>query len=183
MIRIIGIGNRMHGDDGIGPCLAYALRKCSARVEGVNIIPLDLPNHGDIALLEEPDIIVFVDASPERGVRVYRLEPSRLSSLEMVRLAQAGSGHAISPITLVALASAAGLIEGKEVYLLTIGPLEPGFGSGLSPKAVELGVEAVRRLVGLLSGKGVDVRADEGCIHSVLSGACSDPLTPLDEIS
>lgn len=179
MIRIVGIGNRMYGDDGIGPCLAYALLRCSDRAEGLSIIPLDLPSHGDIALFEEPDVILLIDASPEPGVRLYRLESGNLSGTEMLRLAQAGAGHSISPITLVALAASAGLLKEKEVYLLTVGPLEPSFGVGLSDWSIELALRALDEITRFLRSHGIEIRVRPECVHSLLKGLCSDPLSPL----
>ncbi|MCE4628527.1 MAG: hypothetical protein F7C34_05220 [Desulfurococcales archaeon] len=177
------MGNRMHGDDGIGPCLAYALLKCSDRPKGLSIFPLDLPSHGDIALFEEPEVILLVDATPEPGVRLYRLEPKNLSDTEMLKLAQAGAGHSISPITLVALAASAGLLEGKRVYLLALGPLEPSFGRGLSDRAIDIALKAIDEIIRFLESHGCEIRVSLECVHSLLAGPCSDPLAPLSEAS
>jgi hydrogenase maturation protease len=150
LIRIIGIGNRMHGDDGLGPCLAYALSKCGNWSNNFSFIPLDLPNHGDIALLEDPDTIIIIDTSLEPINEIFSVDPTNISALDAVRLAQSGSGHSITPITLLALAHIVGVLTDKRVFLQLIGPLEPAFGRGLSSRAVELGLEAARKIESFL---------------------------------
>ena len=180
MIRIIGIGNRIYGDDGIGPCTAHVLSKCMKSHARIDVVPLDLPSHGDISLFEEPDTIILLDSSPEPETKVYHVDPENLDEREKLKLAQQGSGHNISPITLIALASMAGLLHGKDIYLILVGPSKPEFGKGLSPQGADLVEVALGKLEKLMRVLGVGLEIDYDCIRSLLAGSCFDPLSPLE---
>ncbi len=183
MIRILGIGNRMYGDDGIGPCIAYTLAKCASNHSQIDIIPLDLPSHGDISLFAEPETIILIDSSPDAETIVYHVNPENLGELEKLELAQQGAGHNISSITLIALADNAGLLREKEIYLILVGPCQPEFGTGLSPQGILLAEKAVMKLKELMGELGIGLKIDYDCVRSLLSGTCSDPLSPLEDSS
>ncbi|GAB6148370.1 hydrogenase maturation protease [Stetteria hydrogenophila] len=182
MLRIIGIGNRIYGDDGVGPCLAAALKRCS-RYDGekLSIVSLDLPSHGDVALMEGADVIILLDAAVDGETRLYKVDLDRALPDELMDLAMSSAGHGISALNLLALARAAGALgRDQEVYMLDIGPLAPSFGSGLSRDAVSKALEALRLLVRVAKSHGYELEVDEGCVRSFLEGPCSDPLLPLD---
>ncbi len=181
MLRIIGIGNRMYGDDGIGPCLAGGLKSCSRyNPREVHIVPLDLPNHGDIVLLKDADHVIFIDSVVDESTMIYKIDVTKATVEELLELAQSGSGHGISPTSLIALAKVSGILSSQTIHLLLIGPLSPSFGEGLSDKAVSLAIDAVGMLVAMVRRQGYAIDVDMECLQSFLRDVCSDPLSPLD---
>jgi len=191
VVKVVGVGNRMYGDDGLGPCLVFALRNCVRSVAGsndgsvrVDYVVLDRPSHGDIGLLEDGDVILFVDSSPQEGIVLNRVELSRASSDDLVEAVGSSAGHNLSPLLLLALAFAAGLLRGKKAYLLTVGPLAPEFGRGLSSVAVKLALKAAATLEHFFKRElGYQASFDFSCVESILAGLCSDPLSELSESS
>lgn len=184
MLRIIGLGNRIYGDDGIGPCLAAALKSCSNQIHrNIEIIPLDLPSHGDITYLMGADSIILIDSILDDETKLYRIDINKATPSELLELAQSGSGHGLSPTTLVAWAKASGILVDQAVYLLVIGPLTPSFGKGLSDSAIVKAMQALDGLVRAASHHGYELNVDERCVYSFLKDVCSDPLLPLDSDS
>jgi hydrogenase maturation protease len=127
-LLVIGYGNTLRRDDGVGPKVAAALERL--RLQGVLTIacPQLTPELADP--LSRAGAAVFVDASVEhRGpVRLRQLGPADSSQI---------LAHAADPRVLLALARS---------WMLTIPAKELGFGERLSRPAA-LGLRDAVRLV------------------------------------
>jgi hydrogenase maturation protease len=129
---VIGYGNALRGDDGIGP--AVAERVAGWDLPGVRAlaVPQLVPELAEV--IAGASRVVFVDASlgPEGGsVQVEALRPAdRLEAL----------GHTGDPRTLLALAAA---VFGRcsPAWIVHVGAERFAFGDGLSP-AAERGIAA-----------------------------------------
>jgi hydrogenase maturation protease len=140
-VLVIGYGNPLRGDDGLGPHVAEALaaRGCT----GVRVLtrPQLVPELA--ADLAAARLAVFVDT---------REGPAR-SVVSMVRItpgeAEDWTTHRADPRALLALARA---IYGRApaAWWVTVGGLEFGLGEGLSPAAREGARAAVARIEAIL---------------------------------
>ncbi|MEY2645430.1 MAG: hypothetical protein RLZZ611_2079 [Cyanobacteriota bacterium] len=94
---LIGIGNRLRGDDGAGPRLIDNLTAAGAgRLQSLSVHQLT-PEHA--ALVAGASAVLFVDACPVR----------RRLALEAIATAASGGGsfsHQLSPARLLALSEA-----------------------------------------------------------------------------
>lgn len=139
ILMVIGFGNSLRCDDGVGPKAVLAIEELG--LPGVRTLacPQLTPELADP--LSKVDNAVFVDAAVDhRGaVRLRRLTPSSSSQV---------LAHAAGPRVLLALARDA-FGRSPEAWMLTIPAEDLGFGEHLSPAAI-LGladaVQAVRRL-------------------------------------
>jgi hydrogenase maturation protease len=138
-LLVIGFGNTLRSDDGVGPRVALAVEDLC--LPGVRTLacPQLTPEMADP--LSQVDGAVFVDAAVGRRgpVHLRRLTPSHSSQV---------LAHAAEPRVLLALARDA-FGRSPEAWMLEIPVEELGFGEHLSPAATRgLGnaVQAVRRL-------------------------------------
>jgi hydrogenase maturation protease len=120
MLLVIGYGNELRRDDGVGPHVARAVAAWGERgVRALAVHQLTPELTEDIAGAEE---VVFVDAAAE---------------LSFAPVAAAASGalteHACGPAALLALAEA---LYGRRpaAWLLTVPARDLDFGEGLSPE-------------------------------------------------
>jgi hydrogenase maturation protease len=145
-LLVIGYGNTLRRDDGVGPRVAAELEEL--RLPGVLTLacPQLTPELADP--VSQAAAVVFVDASVERRgpVRIRRLDPSDSSQI---------LAHAADPRILLALArDAFGRVP--QAWMLTIPARELGFGERLSrPASLGLrdAVRAVRSLHRRLQGR------------------------------
>ena len=135
-LLVIGYGNELRGDDGVGPAVARAVEGWA--LPGVSA----LASHGLTPELAEPmsraDVVVFVDARISNDVEWTELTPGPAPRL----------GHASEPCWLLTLAQA---IDGRaaSAWLVTIPATALDFGEGLSGRAAEgmaLALERIREL-------------------------------------
>ena len=145
-LLVIGYGNTLRSDDGVGPRVAAEVEKLG--LEGVLTMacPQLTPELADP--LSQAEAAVFVDASVDyRGpVRIRRLGPSDSSQI---------LAHAADPNVLLALARDA-FGRAPRAWMVTIPARELGFGERLSrPAALGLrdAVRAVRALHRRLRGR------------------------------
>jgi hydrogenase maturation protease len=142
---IIGFGNPLRGDDGIGPAVA---RRCAGRHPDVECLtPLQLhPEHADA--MRGRDIVLFVDASV--GSAEVRIAP--VGSAEGGRWT---AGHGGSPAALSALCSAMYPDPPGRVFLLEIPAHSFDLGRHLTPMALQHARHAealIEELIPELSG-------------------------------
>lgn len=139
---VIGYGNPLRGDDGVGPEVARRLEG-TAGVRVVTAFQL-LPEHA--AEIAEASAVVLVDAAldvPAGEIRSRRLQPSS-GTRGLPDL------HDLSPEGLLALARE---LAGAEApaFIVTVGVGDVGLGEGLSPEveaAVGRAADAVLELLG-----------------------------------
>ena len=138
-LLVIGYGNTLRRDDGVGPRVAEAV--AALALPGVRALacPLLTPELADP--VSRARVAIFVDAAVDapREVQLRPLEPSESSQL---------MAHAADPRTMLALA--------RDVYghvpkawWLTIPVVKLGFGEELSPEArrgLDRAVEEIQRL-------------------------------------
>lgn len=138
-ILVIGYGNTLRADDGVGPRVAEAVE--ALHLAGVHTLVCQQlsPEHADP--ISRADAVVFVDAAVDAPgeVLLRPLEPSESPQL---------MAHAADPRTMLALARD---VFGKtpKAWWLTIPAVKLDFSETLSPKAesnVQVAVEMIRFL-------------------------------------
>ena len=123
-VCILGFGNRLWRDDGVGSCIAEALQNCPNldSIDG-GFVP---ENHLEIVARKNPDTILMIDAADFGGT------PGEARLLQPGDVALAGiSTHAGSPQMLGKYLEAR---TGARVALLAIQPKDTSEGNELSPE-------------------------------------------------
>ena len=135
-LLVIGYGNTLRGDDGVGPRVAEAIEKLN--LPGVRTLacPMLTPELADpIARAAK---IIFVDAAVDapKEVQWRKLEPNETSQL---------MAHAADPRTMLALARD---VFGRtpEAWWLTIPAVDLGFREEFSPEVQKGLAEAVENI-------------------------------------
>ena len=135
-VCILGFGNRMWRDDGVGSCIAEALQDCPNldSVDG-GFVP---ENHLEVVASKNPDTILMIDAADFGGT------PGETRLLQPGDVAVAGiSTHAGSPQMLGKYLEAR---TGARVALLAIQPKDTSEGNELSPEVSATLKELVEKL-------------------------------------
>ena len=133
---VIGIGNEMRGDDGIGPRVVDAIRPRSD-LETLTVHQL-VPELAE--RIQCAQRVLFVDASLEEQLCLKQLEPSD----------HRGLGHACSPAGLLGWTRLA-YEQAPESWLLSIPGFLFEFGETLSPRAAAYLPKALERIESWLS--------------------------------
>ena len=123
-VCVLGFGNRMWRDDGVGSCIAEALQD-SPNLDSVDggFVP---ENYLEVVASKNPDTILMIDAADFGG------EPGEVRLLQPGDVALAGiSTHAGSPQMLGKYLEAR---TGARVALLAIQPKDTSEGNELSPE-------------------------------------------------
>jgi hydrogenase maturation protease len=137
-LLVIGYGNTLRRDDGVGPKVADALEGLG--LAGVRTLACPLLTPELAEPISRAGLVIFVDAAVDAPLEVQRrkLEPAASSQV---------MAHAASPATLLALARDV-FGHAPEAWLLTIPVAELGIGEALSPLAqrgFELAIEQVKQ--------------------------------------
>jgi hydrogenase maturation protease len=137
-LLVIGYGNTLRRDDGVGPRVAEAVAVLA--LPGVRALacPLLTPELADP--ISRARIAIFVDAAVDapREVQLRKLAPASSSQV---------MAHAASPATLLALARDV-FGHAPEAWWLTIPAEELGIGEEFSPLAqrgLEIAVEEIKK--------------------------------------
>jgi hydrogenase maturation protease len=128
---VIGIGNDMRGDDGVGPRVVNAIPS-RADLETMTVHQL-VPELAE--MIQHAQRVLFVDASMEGQLRLQQLEAS----------AHRGLGHACSPAGLLGWTKLA-YEQVPESWLLSIPGFVFEFGETLSPRTTAYLPEALERI-------------------------------------
>ena len=138
-LLVIGYGNSLRRDDGVGPRVAEAIEEL--QLPGVRTLVCQLltPEYAD--QIARACRVIFVDAAVDRldGVHFRKLEPGETSQL---------MAHAADPRTMLALARDV-FGHAPEAWWLTIPAIHLGFGTDYSPEAeagFHTAVAEIRRL-------------------------------------
>ena len=136
---VIGYGNVLRHDDGVGPRVAEAVE--ALQLPGVRTLICQLLTPELAEPISRARFAVFVDAAVDapKEVQLRKLEPNESSQI---------MAHAADPRTMLALARD---VYGRapEAWWLTIPAVELGFGEELSPEAqrgFETAVEKIKAL-------------------------------------
>ena len=142
---IIGYGNELRGDDGVGPRVAEAVEQL--KLPGVRTLICQQlsPEHAEPVAMAQ--LVVFVDAAVDapREVQFRKLEPAGSSQL---------LAHAADPRIMLALArDVYGHVP--EAWWLTIPALKLDFSEELTPETQRGLKEAVEKIKVLCVQKNV----------------------------
>ena len=135
-ILVIGYGNTLRRDDGVGPGVAEAV--AALALPGVRTLACPLLTPELAEPVSQARMVLFVDAAVDapREVQLRTLAPAESSQI---------MAHAASPATLLALARDV-FGHAPEAWLITIPVEELGIGEEFSPLA-QCGFEAAVRHV------------------------------------
>ena len=136
VVLVIGYGNELRRDDGVGPQAARAVTAWGR--PGVQALAVHQLTPELAEQVASAARVIFVDARPDDGGAV---EVSRLGPVA----ARPGLGHTGDPRELLALVAA---LYGRcpEAWLVTVPTVDLDFGEGLSPAAQRGLSEALRRI-------------------------------------
>ena len=133
---VIGYGNTLRGDDGVGPRVAEAVGKLNLPGVRTLICPLLTPELAEP--ISRAAKVIFVDAAVDapNAVQWRKLEPNETSQF---------MAHAADPRTMLALARD---VFGRvpEAWWLTIPAVDLGFREALSPEVQRSFTEAVEKI-------------------------------------
>ena len=133
---VIGYGNTLRGDDGVGPRVAEAVGQLHLPGVQTLICPLLTPELAD--QISRAEKVIFVDAAVDapKEVQWRKLEPKETSQL---------MAHAADPRTMLALArDVFGHVP--EAWWLTIPAVDLGFREEFSPTVQRASSEAVKMI-------------------------------------
>jgi hydrogenase maturation protease len=138
-ILVIGYGNTLRRDDGVGPSVADAIAALAPPGVRALACPLLTPELADP--ISRASVVIFVDAAVDapREVQMRKLAPADTSQI---------MAHAASPATLLALARDV-FGHAPEAWLLTIPAEDISIGEELSAftrRGLESAVEQIKRL-------------------------------------
>ena len=138
-LLVIGYGNTLRRDDGVGPRVVEALE--ALKLPGVRTLACPLLTPELAEEVARAGVVIFVDAAVDapREVQMRKLAPAASSQI---------MAHAASPATLLALARDV-FGHAPEAWWLTIPVEELGIGEKLSASAqdgVETALREIRKL-------------------------------------
>jgi len=163
-LLVIGYGNSLRCDDGVGLRVAEAIEALNLPSVRTLVTHQLNPEHADP--LARVRRVVFVDAAVDHldGVKLRSLEPGDTTQL---------MGHAADPCTMLALARDV-FGHAPEAWWLTIPAVKLAFGTDFSPEA-EAGFEAavaeIRRIA-----NGICPEADK--INKAADNCCKVEIAP-----
>ncbi len=139
-LLVIGYGNTLRRDDGVGPKVAQMVAALGLPEVRALACPLLTPELAEE--VSRTDVAIFVDAAVDAPpeVRMRKLDPAKSSQVV---------AHAASPATLLALARDV-FGRAPEAWWLTIPIEDLGIGEELSPLATrgfELAVAEIKKCV------------------------------------
>ncbi len=119
-VKVIGMGNRLYGDDAIGSLTAECMNVFDAEANGFQAL-----TH-----IEKDDVVFFIDAMKmDEDFNLFKID------IDKVDYAEIPDPHRLSPIQVVSLSKKSGNVP-KEAYILAIKPERLDW-PGLSDKAIE----------------------------------------------
>jgi len=140
-LLVIGYGNPLRCDDGVGPKVAEAIAELN--LPGVRTLTCHQLSPEYAEPIAQARMVVFVDAAVDapKDVQLRKLEPGKSSQL---------MAHSADPRTMLALARDV-FGHCPEAWWLTVPAVKLGFGEDLSPvtrDGFEVALEQIRTLAG-----------------------------------
>lgn len=140
-VLIIGYGNTLRGDDGVGPRVAEAVGNLCLPGVRTLICPLLTPELADP--ISRAEKVIFVDAAVDapKEVQMRQLQPNQSSQI---------MAHAADPRTMLALARDV-FGRAPQAWWLTIPAVDLGFHEEFSPavqKDFHVAVEKIQAFCG-----------------------------------
>ncbi len=145
-VAIVGVGNRLRGDDGVGSVIAEQLQS----LVGEHVLIVDAEtvpeNYLGLLLDEKPDVVLFVDAV-DFGSQAG----------DWVLLPLSVLGDKIPSTHTVSLKLLGQILEnnGVECWLLAIQPGQIGFGMPMSDAVASTACQLVQMLTQLVDGESI----------------------------
>ncbi len=161
-LLVLGIGNRLFGDDAVGSCIAELLLKDSERsfdVKDGSIGSLNLA----LELLDY-DVVIFVDVATDLENEVEVKELKTNGSLDP-------EAHKSDPQTILGIASALGF--NGSAWVVAIKAEKICFPCSPTEDAIRRGMRAISVLKDLLKKYGYELDVEP----SALSATCASRLT------
>jgi hydrogenase 3 maturation protease len=154
-IVFVGLGNRMLGDDGIGPALLDHLKKYLPHTVDAGVT---LEEYTGVIRRLNPSVIVILDAAD------FGAEPGQIKIImaEEVSLVRIGT-HKISLDIIMEYLSSE---TGAEIFILGIQPDHISYSSSLSPSVDRAARECAEVIISLLCGKNGCENHSSGFIPS-----------------
>ncbi len=176
-ILILGIGNRLLTDDGVGSCFAEALSTFDLP-EWIEVIDGGLGGLNLIDYMEGKEILFLVDAlDPRDGepgqVKLFKVNPKAVEPAEAVRMLVEAGSHGVVPELLVAAADAMGYLP-NESYVLGIVPCLIDLGDGITVPAARGCLKALHILRETLSRRGFSLPVDDHRFKERLREICPE---------
>ncbi len=171
-VLVLGVGNTIMGDDGVGYCFARALAECGGG-EGVDVEAIPALELGALGLLEERSLVVVVDACvvPEgKPGEVYVAEASGVEE-NGVPL----HSHDTDPLKLLALARSLGVTRGRAVVVCVV-PYRIEAGLGVTSEVMGSLARVYHEVARLVEKAGGRLRASLDCVIGWVRERCSSPL-------
>lgn len=144
---LIGYGNPLRGDDGLGWQVAVRYAREAAARPGLRVLPCHQLTPELAESLSEVDRVIFVDAtaeSPPGEIKVVPLSPDPAAPRSFT--------HQCDPPGLLASAHALYGHAPAEAWLVTVGGAEFGYCESLSPTLTNLLPRLDEIINGLLAG-------------------------------
>lgn len=145
-VAIVGVGNRLRGDDGVGSVIAEELQP----VKGEHVLVIDAEtvpeNYLGLLLDAKPDVVLFVDAVDFES-----------QAGDWVLLPLSVLGDKIPSTHTVSLKLLGQILEssGISCWLLAIQPGQIGFGMPMSDAVVATARQLVQMLTQLVDGESL----------------------------
>jgi hydrogenase maturation protease len=145
---LIGYGNRLRQDDGIGSWIADLASGLTPEHEDFRVLAATqlLPEHA--ALIAENDLVIFADSSrslPAGEVNLHRVNPEETQ--------RSGGIHDLAPSGLLSLAREL-YGAAPQAWLLAVGGGQFDLGEGLTIATEKCAAEVLRYLRSVLSDTG-----------------------------
>lgn len=155
---VIGLGNPILGDDGVGWKIAEAL---SSVIPNPSVVEVDTAALGGLSLMERLlgyDRVVLVDSMETGGSPVGSVRIFPLASLPDPMAGHSSSAHDTSLITALKTAESIGAHTPKQVDVVAVEAHDVyDFSEELSPPVAAAVPEAVQVVLGLLQGAPYDL--------------------------
>ncbi|UXD21341.1 hydrogenase maturation protease [Ignicoccus pacificus DSM 13166] len=169
---VLGLGNRMYGDDGFGSCLAEFLSK--QKIENVDVKDGDYMGLGLLGWLEGYDLVIFIDAAnPEtvkNEIELLKIDPSKATVEEVSELVT--DAHKVGPVQLAALAKKSGIFDG-EAFLVALRAEKVCWPCSMRDEAMKLAPKAIELINKVLSSRGFKTFSSEGVVQWIKEN-CSE---------
>ncbi len=176
-ILILGIGNRLLTDDGVGSCFAEVLSTFDLP-EGVEVVDGGLGGLSLMDHIEGKEILILVDAlDPRDGepgqVKLFKVNPRAVDPSEAIKMLVEAGSHGVVPELLVAAADAMGYLP-AEAYVLGIVPCLIDLGDGITAPAARGCLRALRILRKILSDRGFKLSVEDHRFKERLGEICPE---------
>jgi len=143
-VKVIGLGNRLYGDDAIGSIIAECINAYDASANGFQAL----------TYIEKDDVIFFVDAMiMDEEYNLFKVDLNKDIEVEI------SDPHRLTPLQVLFLAKKSGITP-KEAYILAIKPEKVDW-PGLTDKAIERAKNLFLKYKDFLKSKGVEVNVEE----------------------